>query len=174
MFLRRKVKALDEDITQSFKNVKRDIDNIIDAVNQSHRRADDAHQLATSIGEEIATNGVVRDIRTIQREFKALQEDYYRFRQELDSNGVATAINKLNAEVFKSRKEKRIKTSDMFSRLHLYMMGESVPAEEEATLAGKVDAIIAHLGLDVTVKPEEKTEAKVVAKKVTTKKKGRR
>ena len=49
-----------------------------------------------------------------------------------------------------------------------------ISPREEATLATKVDAIIEHLGIEVSVEPEKvvKTPAKIVAKKVkkTTKK----
>ena len=113
-----------------------------------------------------------RRVKELERELKALQDEYHRFRQDIDGNGVATAINKLRTEVFGKRKA--TKNNDSHIAFWSAYFGEKVQPEEEATLAGKVDAIIAHLGLDVTVKPEEKTEAKVVAKKVTTKKKGRR
>lgn len=57
-----------------------------------------------------------------------------------------------------------------------WLSGDSYsPTTDAPTLAGKVDAIIEHLGITVDVKPEEYTESKVVAKKVkTTKKKGRK
>lgn len=173
MFLRRKVKKLDEDVTRSFKNVRRDIEFLIDGFDSAHERADSAHRIAESTEEEIATNGVVRDIRDLQKRVAFLEDE----NQKLKTNGVATAINKLNNEVFKTRKDAKVKiySSPTLAWLSSYYFGDEAPKKtEEATLAGKVDAIIAHLGLDVTVKPEEKTEAKVIAKKVTTKKKGKK
>ena len=170
MFLRREVKKLDEDVTQSFKNVRRDIEFLIDGFDSAHERADSAHRIAESIEEEIATNGVVRDIRDLQKRVAFLEDE----NQKLKTNGVATAIEELNNEVFKTRKEKKDNTRTYLPP-YLFYIGSAAPKKtEEATLAGKVDAIIAHLGLDVKVKPEEKTEAKVIAKKVTTKKKGKK
>ena len=170
MFLRRKVKKLDEEVTQSFKNVGRDIDFLIDGFDSAHERADSAHRIAESIEEEIATNGVVRDIRDLQKRVAFLEDE----NQKLKTNGVATAINKLNEEVFKTRKEKTTNAFSVANYIKLYMTGGSVQPKEEATLAGKVDAIIEHLGLDVTVKPEDVSEAKVVAKRKVTKKKGKK
>lgn len=101
----------------------------------------------------------------------------------LKTNGVATAINKLNAEVFKKSKEKKIEDGWSMSRLLMQYSGGDYKTESEATLAGKVDAIIAHLGLDVEVQPEQVKKSQVVARKLTsdktsakkvTKKKGKK
>ena len=172
MFLRRKFKDMDDNTTQSFENVASDMDFVLDRIEDANDRISATNNEFYALRDELATNGVVSDIRQVQRELKALQDDYYRFRQELDSNGVATAINKLRTEVFGKRKAK--KNNDFATMMMSIYSGEVVQPEEEATLAGKVDAIIEHLGLDVTVKPEEVSEAKVVAKRKVTKKKGRR
>ena len=168
MFLRRRIKELEEAnkmCDKGFNDVHADMSNVI-------RDLQEMYSQFTELRDELATNGVVRDIRQVKRELKALQDDYYQFRQELDSNGVATAINKLRTEVFGKRKAK--KNNSLTAMMMSVYSGEPVQPEEEATLAGKVDAIIEHLGLDVTVKPEEVSEAKVVAKRKVTKKKGRR
>lgn len=87
--------------------------------------------------------------------------------ERIQTNGVATAINKLNQEVF----EKTKKTNSTFGLMSSYLAGETFP--REATLAAKVDAIIDYLGLEVNVEPErvETLPAKVKAKKT---KKGRK
>lgn len=86
---------------------------------------------------------------------------------ELATNGVATAINKLNKEVF----EKTKPTGDRYRMIMGHLFSEEVP--QEATLSAKVDAIIDHLGLEISVKPErvETSPAEVLAKKT---KKGRK
>lgn len=139
MGLRQRVEAIDYDVKNSFNNVSDDVDDI-------YERIDQLNSLHNKLREE----------------FDKLQE-------ELSTNGVATAINKLNAEVFKDRKEPNI---GRFTEIMYAMNG--VEMGEEPTLAGKVDAILEHLGLDVTVKPEEVKEAKIVAKKRKTTKKGRK
>lgn len=124
--------------------------------------------------DELATNGVVRDLRKLEREFRELRQhtatmitEHDRQFDELGRNGVATAINKLNAEIFGERKEGKF---DLFERL------AGAPEQQDVTLAGKVDAIVAHLGLDIQVQPKEVIPAKVVTTKVktVTKKKGRK
>ena len=172
MFLRRKFKDMDDNTTQSFKNVASDMDFVLDRIEDVNDRISDTNNELYALRDELATNGVIRDIRQVQRELRALQDDYHRYRQELDSNGVATAIKKLRTEVFGKRKAK--KNNDFLAVFRSAYFGEETQPEEEATLAGKVDAIIEHLGLDVTVKPEEVSEAKVVAKRKVTKKKGSR
>lgn len=132
--------------------------------------------------EELATNGVVRDLRKAEKEIKQLRviiENVDQFVvtkfNELHTNGVATAINKLNKEVFETKKDRKSNRWDV-GLLSAILKKEPMP--QDATLAGKVDAIIAHLGLEVTVEPEKKTvvPAKAVATKVKApaKKKGRR
>lgn len=136
--------------------------------------------------EELATNGVVRDLRKAQKEIAQLrgiienvdQRVVEKFK-ELHTNGVATAINKLNAEVFKDRKEKRFSNEeggyDLVGLMMSHFNRGSAEAPQEPTLLGKVDAIVEHLGLDLDVQPEEVKKAKVVAKrKPAAKKKGRR
>ena len=121
------------------------------------------------IGEEF--DGVHQRID----EFNQFKKEFYELRDEIASNGVATSINKLNAEVFNDKKEVETPFKGARSFAHMLLGDYDVTeVSEEATLAGKVDAIIEHLGLDVTVKPQEIKEAKVTAKTVSTKKKGRR
>ena len=171
MFLRKKLNEMDEDVTQSLKNVGQDIQNVWRRLDNWARQHQTLRNDFDELRDELATNGVVRDLRKLQKEVVELRE----FKAGIEQNGVATHINRLNAEVFKTRKVKK-DTGIFSSRLMSQMFGlpETEPAEE-ATLAGKVDAIVAHLGLDVTVAPKEVKEAKVVAKKVAApKKKGRR
>ncbi len=123
--------------------------------------------------EELATNGVVRDLRKLEREFRELRQhtatmitEHDRQFRELETNGVATAINALNAEVFKDKK---------VAKRTIFEAPAGVPESQDVTLAGKVDAIIEHLGIDVAVKPQEVTPSKVeVKRKPVAKKKGRR
>ena len=68
---------------------------------------------------------------------------------KLDTNGVATAVNKLNQEVFKKVKE----TNSRFGFWYNYFSSEPIP--KEATLAAKVDAIVEHLGLKFNVEAEK-------------------
>jgi hypothetical protein len=86
----------------------------------------------------------------------------------LHTNGVASSIKELRQEVFKDRKVE--------TKYQMYgnMFGMTIDAFAEPTLAGKVSAILDHLNLNVEVKPREVKESKTVAKKVTTKKKGRK
>lgn len=81
---------------------------------------------------------------------------------KLATNGVATAIDKLNKEVF----EKTKPTDDHYKLIRSKMWGETIP--QEATLSAKVDAIIDHLKLEIKVEPERVTQtpAKVSAKKI--------
>lgn len=123
--------------------------------------------------EEIATNGVVRDLRKLEKSVAAVQEGLAGYREyteeqfdKLQSNGVATAINRLNKEVFKAEKED---TGNILSWSLYRELG--IEAPKSPTLAGKVDAIVEHLGLDLKVKPEEVTPSKVIAKKKTVSKK---
>lgn len=133
-----------------------------------------------ALRDEIATNGVVRDLRKLEKENKQLRESYVNLEEhvlrrleEIANNGVATAVNKLNKEVFSDKKE----VPSLFgsSALISAMMGKEVEPDYAPTLAGQVKAIVDHLGLDFTVAPKEVKEAKVVAKKKSApKKKGRR
>lgn len=74
---------------------------------------------------------------------------------KLDTNGVATSINKLNQEVFKKVKE----TNRMFDFASCYLTGEPMP--KEVTLAAKVDAIVEHLGLKFNVEAEKVSVKKI-------------
>ncbi len=127
--------------------------------------------------DEIATNGVVRDLRKLEKSHAELVKhtsvlitDHDEQLANLKVNGVATAINRLQREVLTDKQEEQ---SNGFTRA--FMAGMGVAPQLEPTLKGKVDAIVAHLGLDIQVQPEEVIKAKIVTKKVATpKKKGRR
>ena len=97
------------------------------------------------------------DIEALFDRVRALEDRM----DKLDTNGVATAINKLNKEVF----EKTKPTSDHYKLIWGKMWGETIP--QEATLSAKVDAIIDHLKLEIKVEPARVTQtpAKVSAKK---------
>lgn len=101
----------------------------------------------------------------IKNDIFILRERVDRVEKELDkiqTNGVATAINKLNKEVF----EKTKPTGDYYKLIWGKMWGETIP--QEATLSAKVDAIIDHLKLEIKVEPERVTQtpAKVSVKKI--------
>lgn len=83
--------------------------------------------------------------------------------EKLKTNGVATAINKLNKEVFEDTKEEDLLGLNLVASK---MMGWDTV--KEPTLKSKVDAIIDHLKLNVSV---EAKEEKVKAKKRATKRK---
>lgn len=105
-----------------------------------------------------------RTKENIKNDIFILRERVARVEKELDriqTNGVTTAINKLNREVFKKVKE----ADSAFRWASCYLTGE--PSPKEATLAAKVDAIIEYLGIEVSVEPErvETLPAKVKAKK---------
>lgn len=163
---------------ESFKGVASDImqlavmqDEIIERYNGL---ADDYARLK----RHISNNGLWGVVKKLRAEFEELRghtavmiTEHDRQLRELETNGVATAINRLNEEVFGKSKQ----TSSGLERVTLSMKG--ISPREEATLAAKVDAIIEHLGIEVNVEPEKvvKTPAKIVAKKVKkTTKKGRK
>lgn len=104
-----------------------------------------------------------RTKENIKNDIFILRERVARVEKELDqiqTNGVATAINKLNQEVFKKTKP----TGDRYEMIMGSLFKEEFP--REATLSAKVDAIIDHLGLEIKVEPErvETLPAKVEAK----------
>lgn len=106
----------------------------------------------------------IRTKEKIKNDIFILRERVDRVEKELvkiQTNGVATAINKLNKEVF----EKTKPTGDQYKLIWGKMWGETIP--QEATLSAKVDAIIDHLKLEIKVEPERvtQTSAKVSAKK---------
>lgn len=175
MLLRKRVKNLEADMDNSFNNVKIDVDSIINKIQHDNRQHDVLSKDFYELRNELATNGVIRDIRRLQKDVEFLfefRDEVLQFQHNLGHNGVATAINKLNKEVFKTRKDEEATSNFVLDFFRGFDGTATRP--QEATLAGKVDAIIEHLGLDVSVKAEEVTPAKVVAKKVVTKKKGRR
>ena len=116
-----------------------------------------------SIGEEF--DGVHQRID----EFNQFKKEFYELRDEIATNGVATSINKLNAEVFDKKTDG---DTSAFNRV-MYTMSGAEPAQK-VTLSGKFDAVIEHLGIDVSVKPREVIESKIVTKKVKTAKKGKK
>jgi len=83
--------------------------------------------------------------------------------ERLKTNEVITAINKLSKEVFKDTKEEDL--SDINLAASKTMGWDTI---KEPTLKSKVDAIIDHLKLDISV---EAKEEKVKAKKKVTKRK---
>lgn len=105
-----------------------------------------------------------RTKENIKNDIFIVRERVAHVEKELDqiqTNGVATAINKLNQEVFKKTKP----TGDRYRMIMSSLFKEEYP--QEATLSAKVDAIIDYLGLEVNVEPErvETLPAKVKAKK---------
>ena len=105
-----------------------------------------------------------RTKENIKNDIFILRERVAHVEKELDriqTNGVATAIDKLNQEVFKKTKP----TGDRYRMIMSNLFKEEFP--QEATLSAKVDAIIDYLGLEVNVEPErvETLPAKVKAKK---------
>lgn len=93
-----------------------------------------------------------RTKRKIKKDIFILRERVDRVEKELDkiqTNGVATSINKLNQEVFKKVKE----TNRMFDFASYYITDEPIP--KEVTLAAKVDAVVEHLGLKFNVEAEK-------------------
>jgi len=172
MSTKKKLQQLDEDLDSSFSNVKLDINNL-------HGRID---RWSTQFGEmrnELATNGVVGNLhrlmksydnleRQVAAEFDAINKKF----ADLESNGVVTSINKLNTEVFKDTKESKKNLITNF--LDFYMNGDVTT--KDITLSGKVDAIIAHLGIDIEIQPEKTTAqtVKVTTKSVNKKKAGKK
>ncbi len=144
------------DTTVSFSNVKRDFN--------------DLHKTLGGLKKFVggAYGKLVGKIRGIQAEYEALHSYVDGRFKEIDNNGVATAINKLNAEVFKNEKEGQV----LFNP-YSFLRGVASESQQEPTLAGKVEAILEYLKLDVNVAPEQVKKAKPVAKKIATKK-GRR
>ena len=170
--LRTHFKKLVNDLNDNFRGIGEEFDGV-------HQRIDEFNQFKKEFYElrdEIATNGVVRDLVKLRKDHEELRrnttivvQDFYRKFEDLGHNGVATAINKLNAEVFG---EKTDGGKSSFERA-MYTMADAEPAEK-VTLRGKLDAVIQHLGLDISVKPRHVEEAKIVAKKVKTAKKGKK
>jgi len=137
----------------------------IEQVNH-HKRIDTVESDLGKMIDEIEDNGVVSDLRKLQRDFKELQGHAA---STLMTH--ARRIETIQTELFKERKAKERDHMTSFVRWFGTPLGLEARLEE-VTIAGKVDAIIAHLGLDVTVKPEHTEEAKIeVKKKPATKKK---
>lgn len=89
---------------------------------------------------------------------KDIKDDVFMLRERMDhvekelykiqTNGVATAVNKLNKEVFEKVKE----TNSKFGFWCNYFSGGPLP--KEPTLAAKIDAIVEYLGLKLGVEAE--------------------
>ena len=100
-----------------------------------------------------------RQINSVNNALVGLREHFEEKFRKLETNGMATAVNRLNEEVFKKEKNAKISYGTLIDTYFGKSLGK------EVTLAGKVDAIIEFLGIDVTIQPENKTPAKAVAKK---------
>ena len=170
--LRTHFKKLVNDLNDNFRGIDEDFDGV-------HQRIDEFNQFKKEFYElrdEIAANGVVRDLAKLRKDHDKLRlrtaTDIYELNRKFDDlehNGVATAINKLNAEVF----DKKVDGDTSAIRRAIYAMSDVEPAQK-VTLRGKLDAVIEHLGIDVSVKPREVIESKIVTKKVKQVKKGRK
>ena len=176
MGAKKQIKELNADLDESFKNVGIGFDDVHRRINSWAHQHRAVRNEFNELRDELATNGVVRDLRKLEKAHAEFERQTVAFMDsvdarfaELGTNGVATQINNLTREVFKDKKEE----SSPITRVMYAMAGAEAPAS--VTLAGKVEAIIEHLGLDISVKPQEVTPAKVeVKKKPVTKKKGRR
>lgn len=160
-----------EQINKVFASVWRSISDIGDDLTSTMHRLSQLTGRFNDLERHLANNGVIRDIRALQREVKALGANFNNLERNVDesfdnlnSNGVVREINKLQREVFGERKDKKTEGWGV-SQFMAAMSGEDYTPEQEATLAGKVDAIMEHLGLTVEVKPKEVKEAKLVVKK---------
>lgn len=178
MLLRKRVNELEQDfedrndaVDKSFVLVGEDMDNVMGRLDAWALRHQNLDKNLANLTDEIASNGVIRDIRNLQKELQelkvhtaALIMEHDRQLNTISTNGVATSINKLNREVFQDKKDSPNEENGFMGLMRM-MSGSNTGPDLEATLAGKVDAIIEHLGITVEVKPQETTEAKVVAKK---------
>ena len=124
---------------RAVKITREDFDHLVNTINACHGQASRAKHEAV-----VAQEAALECAKLTDEKFDGLNH-----------NGVATAINKLNAEVLSDRKKADI--------THLqYLMGLEA---YEPTLAGKVDAIVKHLGLEFNITEESKTPSEVVSKK---------
>lgn len=151
-----KFDQLDQELKADFDAVAVDIDRTNDRINTWVDNHKNLSKSFTNLATVLANNGVIRDLRRLEKRVDELEAE----NESLKTNGVATAINKLNEEVFKESKDK---PTGIFSATMLSAYG--LERDQEPTLAGKVDAIIAHLGLNVEVQPKQVVPAKTVAKK---------
>ena len=170
-----KFEQLNQELQADFEAVAKDIGHVhqhVNALADAHSEmSDDFYELR----DELATNGVIRDIRKLQKDVKAMENGLSGLRglvedklAELNTNGVMRTIKEVREQVFHKKKKREDGLEGLRS-----LMGVSIGGSEDATLAGKVEAIIEHLGLDVSVQPG--TTSKVVASRAkTTKKKGSR
>ena len=128
----------------------------------------------TRLKRHISNNGLWRAVKELKESVGALRQLVLVHNDklnDLETNGVATAINNLNKEVFGETKN----TGSGMERIMANMAGFDLGVEP--TLAAKVDAIIEHLGIEVSATPAKVTEtpAKVSVKKAKkTTKKGRK
>lgn len=158
--------ALDENMTQSFKNVETDMRSVNERIDKMGVKFNDLkNQLAAAQSSaDRATNALEK--------IKELVDD------RVTGNDLAeleAEIKKLTKEVFEDRKDEDTSIFTHSQYLRWYVSGGTIKPTQTPTLNGKVDAIIEHLKLDVEVQPEEVKEAKAVAKKKPApKKRGRR
>lgn len=170
--LRTHFRKLVNDLNDNFRGIGEEFDGV-------HQRIDELYQLRKDFYElrdEIATNGVVRDLVKLRKDHQELREnttimvqEFHRKFDDLAHNGVATDIRKLNAEVFDKKVD-----SDTSGILRAMYTVAGMEPEQKVTLRGKIDAIIEHLGIDVSVKPREVIESEIVTKKVKKTKKGKK
>lgn len=174
-----KKRAKKQTIAQRFESLIKDLNAVFQKINEDVDAIFDNHDGLSKafyeLREELATNGVVRDLRKAEKRIEQLTEQQAELAafvidklNALDNNGVATAINKLNSEVFRAKKSDGSTIGALLAHLS---GGEQL---EDVTLSGKVDAILDYLKIDVTVQPKQVTPAKIVTSKVKTAKKGRK
>lgn len=152
-----------EELNQRFDDSDDEIDSVRSEVDEH------TAELLPMI-KELSNNGVIRDLRKLEKDHKELAKHtstmvlkHEEQLDEMETNGIATEINKLNKEVFTDKKESRY---NIIGNLMAHISGDKHTETKEVTLAGKVDAIIKHLGIDVEVKPREVKESEVVVKKL--------
>ena len=136
----------------------------------------------SSLMDEIANNGVVRDLRKLEKENKILRDELAGLNvyvDEVEANldelkrHTATLITQHDEQINQTQVEDKRKLS-MSELLWSEITSVPFPGRMQPTLAGKVEAILEHLNLDVSVKPEEVKKAKVEAKKKKSVKKGKK
>lgn len=111
------------------------------------------------------------NMKSLGKAHDKLAADYERLKRHISNNGLWRAVKELRARI-----EEMHTYQDNMATVIRDLETNGVEARQEPSLAAKVDAIIAHLGIEVSVEPEKvvKTPAKIVAKKVKAPKKGRR
>lgn len=106
----------------------------------------------------------------VAKRLKALEEEQLELRRAINvssqvSSTESETVKRLKSEVFGKQKD----SESVFwnsNRMMNLLYGQDLEVAQEPTLAGKVDAIIEHLGIDVSVQPEKTTASKVIVNKV--------